>query len=69
MMEKLTRRGEDIARAAQKRAVGDVAERLRNVLQGITITTEEMLVIASGRGLLKRWLFDPQLRFLSGDLR
>ena len=69
MMGDLLRRGEELARAAQAEATNEIAERLTRLLKGVTITTEEMLVIASGKGVLKRWLIDPRLRFLAGGRR
>lgn len=69
MMAKLLRRGEELARTAHRRAVDGVVERLTSLLQGVSITTEEMLVVVSGKGLFRRWLNDPELRFLSGGPR
>jgi hypothetical protein len=67
MMGNLVRRGEELARAAQARRIGQVSARLKELLSGVSIETEEARVLVSGRGLLKRWLIDPQLRFLAGD--
>ena len=69
MMSALLKRGEELARAAQVQRVRQVAGRLKELVRGISIETEEARVIVSGRGLLKRWLIDPQLRFLAGDRR
>ena len=67
MMSELLKRGEELAREAQVQRVTQVAGRLKELVRGISIETDEALVIVSGRGLLKRWLIDPQLRFLAGD--
>lgn len=67
MMSELLKRGEELAREAQVRRVTQVAGRLKELVRGISIETDEARVIVSGRGLLKRWLIDPQLRFLAGD--
>jgi hypothetical protein len=69
MMGKLLKRGEDLAYAARERALDDVVERLTILLRGVSVEIEEARVLVSGRGLLKRWLSDPQLRFLNGDRR
>lgn len=67
MMSELLKRGEELAREAQVQRVTQVAGRLKELVRGISIETDEARVIVSGRGLLKRWLIDPQLRFLAGD--
>jgi len=69
MMGELLKRGEDLARAAQVRRVGQIASRLKELMRGVSIQTDEAQVIVSGQRLLKRWLIDPQLRFLAGDRR
>jgi hypothetical protein len=69
MMGELLKRGEDLARAAQVRRVGQIAARLKELVRGVSIQTDEAQVIVSGQRLLKRWLIDPQLRFLAGDRR
>ena len=69
MMTALLKRGEELARAAQVQCVQQVAGRVKELVPGISVETEEARVIVSGRGLLKRWLIDPQLRFLAGDRR
>jgi hypothetical protein len=65
----MLRRGEEIARAAQRRRVQQVAVYLRNVLGSASIEVEEARVLVRGRGIVKRWLIDPSLRFLSGGLK
>jgi hypothetical protein len=67
MMGDLLRRGEQLARAAQRRSVGEISARLKELMSGVSIEVDEARVMVSGRGLLKRWLIDPQLRFLAGD--
>jgi hypothetical protein len=65
----MLRRGEQIARAAQRRRVRQVADHLRAVLGSASIEVEEARVLVRGRGIVKRWLIDPSLRFLSGGLK
>ena len=69
MNSRMLRRGEEIARAAQRRRVQQVAAYLRNVLGSASIEVEEARVLVRGRGIVKRWLIDPSLRFLSGGLK
>lgn len=68
-MEKLIERGEQLARDAQARQVKRVAEQLRSLFGGAAVDVEEARVIVSGRGIIKRWLIDPSLRFLTGGLK
>jgi hypothetical protein len=65
----MLRRGEEIARAAQRRKVREVADYLGAVLGSASIEVEEARVLVRGRGIVKRWLIDPSLRFLSGGLK
>ncbi len=69
MNARMMRRGEQIARAAQQRRVRQVADYLRAVLGNASIEVEEARVLVRGRGIVKRWLIDPSLRFLSGGLK
>jgi hypothetical protein len=69
MMAKLLKRGDELARAGEERALDGVVQRLTSLLRGLSIEIEETHVLVSGRGLLKRWLTDPDLRFLNGDRR
>jgi hypothetical protein len=64
----MLKRGEEIARAAQAKKVSAVAHRLRELLRNASITVDDSRVIVSGRGLLWRFLDDPDLRFLGGTL-
>ena len=66
MMARLMARGEQLARRAQEQSVERIAERLRGSF-GRAVETGEAQVLVSGRGILKSWLVDPRLRFLSGE--
>jgi len=66
-MAELARRGAEIARAAQQRQVRLVAEQLRSILGSAAVEVEKARVLVRGRGIVKRWLIDPSLRFLAGD--
>ena len=68
-MSNLLKRGEDLARAEQQRQTAAIVLRLRDLLRGASVQAEDARIIVSGRGILKRWLLDPSLRFLSGGLK
>jgi hypothetical protein len=69
MMHGMMIRAESIARAGQRRKLYQVAEQLRDVLNGASVEVEEARVLVRGRGIVKRWLIDPSLRFLSGGMK
>ena len=66
MFSTLMRRGEELARAKQQQKVKAVAEQLRAKFGAGAIEVEEARVLVRGRGIIKRWLLDPSLRFLAG---
>ncbi|WP_245824767.1 hypothetical protein [Sphingomonas azotifigens] len=57
--------GHDRAMAAAVRLAAQVHERV----PGVAVSVEETTVTLSGRGLWRRWLADPGLRWLGGLLR
>lgn len=69
MMENLLRRGNELAVRGQQKKLSDVAQQLRNIFTGTAVRVEDAQVLVSGRGIIKRWLLDPTLRFLVGDLK
>ena len=68
MMTTLMRRAEEIARSRRRARVAAVANGLSALLGEGSVAIEEARVIVRGRGIIKRWLTDPSLRFLSGGL-
>lgn len=64
MMAQLIKRGEELARTVRQRRVEEVAEHLRKLLGDGAVAVEEARVLVRGKGMIKRWLIDPQLRFL-----
>ena len=64
IMTALKRRAETLAREAQAAKVRQVAERLKALFGEAAIEVEEARVLVRGRGLIRRWLIDPTLRFL-----
>ena len=69
MMERLMARAEARAQARQRAKVQAIAERLKALLGETAIEIGEARVLVRGRGILKRWLIDPSLRFLAGGLK
>ena len=69
MMDALLSRGERLATEAQRRKVAELAAQLRAVLGSASVEVEEARVLVRGRGMIKRWLIDPSLRFLAGGVK
>jgi hypothetical protein len=69
MLGTLIKRGEEIAREHQRLAVRQVAEQLKVIFGSAAVEVEEARVLVRGRGMIKRWLIDPSLRFLAGGLK
>jgi hypothetical protein len=69
MMEALLNRGEELARQGQQAKVQQVAEQLKSIFGTAAIEVQEAQVLVRGRGIIKRWLIDPSLRFLAGGLK
>lgn len=69
MTERLLARVEDLAAQAQASKVQLVAQKLRALFGNAAVTVDEAQVIVSGRGITRRWLIDPRLRFLGGGLK
>jgi hypothetical protein len=69
MMARLIARGEELAREARARRVATVAEHLAMLFGKGAVEVEDARVLARGRGMARRWLVDPNLRFLSGGLK
>ena len=69
MMEKLAGRGDELARKAQETEVQRAAQQLRTIFGSAAVDVQEARVLVRGRGMIKRWLIDPGLRFLGGGLK
>lgn len=69
MMARLAERGEQLAERAQQRAARRAAERLSELIGGRAVELDGTRILVSGRELIRRWLTDPALRFLSGGLK
>ena len=69
MMGDLLQRGEALAVERQQQRLKAVAQQLRALFGSAAVEVDEDQVLMSGRGLVKRWLIDPNLRFLNGGLK
>ena len=69
MMDLVMARGERLAVDRQRLKTGQVAEQLRSIFGSAAVEVEEARVLVRGRGIIKRWLIDPSLRFLIGGFR
>jgi hypothetical protein len=68
-MERLVARAEALARARQRAKVQVVADKLRSLLGEAAVEVEDARVLVRGRGIVRRWLIDPSLRFVAGGLK
>ena len=66
-MKKLEERAAAIGRTAQERIMLRLEQQLRE--QGIAAEGEGDRLICSGKKLVKRWLSDSSLRFITGLMR
>lgn len=69
MLEQLNARAETIGRRAAGDAATRLGERVREAVPGVSVSVDGSSVTLSGRGLWRRWLADPGLRWLGGLLR
>jgi predicted NBD/HSP70 family sugar kinase len=69
MLAGLLSRGEELARDQLQKKVTDVAAQLRAIVGNAAVSVEDARVVISGRGIVKRWLTDPTLRFLTGAVK
>lgn len=67
MMERLLKRGEELAGELQRKATQHIAELFKELVVDASIEIDSDRVLLSGRDLLKRWLTDPALRFFRGS--
>jgi hypothetical protein len=69
MMSELLQRGQKLARDRQQKKLQAIAQQMRALFGASAVEVEEARVLVTGRGLIKRWLIDPKLRFLDGGLQ
>jgi len=68
MLANLRKRGDELARLQLQKKLLDVAAQLRAIVGSSAVSIEDSRVLISGRGIVKRWLTDPALRFLTGAI-
>jgi hypothetical protein len=68
-MDALLSRAEQRARGAVARNLSMVAMRMRSLIGGAAVQVGDGQVMVSGRGVAKRWLSEPDVRFLSRGLK
>lgn len=66
MMAGLEARAARLAARAQRERLTRIAANLRGMFGAAAIETEADRVLVRGKGLVRRWLIDPNLRFLGG---
>ena len=66
-MKKLEQRGAAIVRNAQRRKIIEVERTIARM--GIRAEARGDAVVLSGRGLVRRWLNEASLRFITGLMR
>jgi hypothetical protein len=64
MMANLLKRGDRLAEQLQQQKVEELAQHLRLLFGSAAVEAEEARVLVRSRGIVKRWLIDPSLRFL-----
>ena len=69
MMERLIAAGERAARDAQTSMIENVTRHLRTMLGDGAVEAGDTQVLVRRRGIAKRWLVEPGLRFLSRGLK
>lgn len=69
MMETLLARGEKIGARAQAQLVQRAAQRLRALFGSAAVRVDGAQVLVSGRGIIRRWLVDPAVRFVAGGMQ
>jgi hypothetical protein len=69
MMAALEARGAAIAAEAQQRAIATLAERAQAELAGVSVEAEADGLVLSGRGLARRLVDEPALRWIGSLMR
>jgi hypothetical protein len=69
MMNALMKRGETLAAEVARRKAREIAARVIEMLGEGSAEAIGANVAIRGRGLMKRWLSEPELRFLSRMLK
>lgn len=67
MMERLLKRGEELAGELQSQAMQHIAALFKELVANASVEIDSDRVLLSGRDILKRWLTNPALRFFRGS--
>jgi len=65
MMAGLEARAARLAAGRQRERIRQIAGELRAMFGQAAVVTEDARVMVRGQGLIRRWLVDPNLRFLN----
>ena len=68
-MRQLEKRGRELARARELRALERLVEVLMQDYPGARIEADQSRVRMSGAGIVKRWLTESSLRFVAGMMK
>ena len=68
-MRQLEKRGRELARAREMRALERLVEVLMRDSPGARVEADQRAVRVSGAGLVRRWLTDSSLRFVGGMMK
>lgn len=69
MLEQLNARGDAMARRRALATAERLAAQVGETVPGVDVSVEGTTVTLAARGLWRRWLADPVLRWLGGLLR
>lgn len=69
MLANLQKRGEELARERAQEKLADMAAQLRGQQPEASVALNGAQIVISGRGIAKRWLTSPALRFVTWGLR
>ena len=68
-MAGMLRRAEELVRGRQREKVRKLADELKGLLGDAAVEADDTRVLVRGRGIVRRWLTDPGLRFLAGGMQ
>lgn len=69
MMERLTARAEALAATRRNRAIERLSASMKDIFGPGAVEVLDAKILVRKRGLIRRWLVDPGLRFLSRTVR
>lgn len=63
MINRFVERAEAVARKRQRRRIERILSAIEDRASGVSAEATASTIVLSGRGLVRRWLSDPSLRF------